>query len=114
MLILADYEGKSMSNLGIGDVRSPGEPSSHMEKLLQDISLHGIKQPVVVVAHNSTLYLLDGHHRAVLAYRLGVFLPALLMECGCASPFCDYALELAQFEHRKTQLAGWEWRAEHP
>ena len=51
--------GKTMSN-------------KQLDKLVKDIRVNGVKEPLTVTSHEGKTYILDGHHRALAAPRAGV------------------------------------------
>jgi RHS repeat-associated protein len=46
--------------------------NKQLDRLIKDIRVNGISNPLVVTAHDGRLYILDGHHRALAAPRAGV------------------------------------------
>lgn len=59
----------------IGDLfATHGQTMSNrqLDRLIKDIRVNGISNPLVVTAHDGRLYILDGHHRALAAPRAGV------------------------------------------
>ena len=56
---LVATHGKTMSN-------------KQLDKLVKDIRVNGVKEPLTVTSHEGKTYILDGHHRALAAPRAGV------------------------------------------
>lgn len=103
----SDY-GRPVGELEVADVRSPGEPASHMVALVADVATTGVRRPVVVADRPAGRELVDGNHRAVLA--VDADLPALVIACSCTGP-CPWVLMLTAACHAVTRTDGWEWTA---
>jgi len=43
-----------------------------MTDLIEDIKANGIQESVKYVEHNGTKYIVDGHHRVIVAKKLGI------------------------------------------
>jgi ParB-like chromosome segregation protein Spo0J len=43
-----------------------------MRALIKSIQANGIKEPIKYVVHNGEKYIVDGHHRAIVAEQLGI------------------------------------------
>jgi ParB-like chromosome segregation protein Spo0J len=46
--------------------------NKQLDKLIKDIRVEGIKEPLTVTEYQGKLYILDGHHRALAAPRVGI------------------------------------------
>lgn len=46
--------------------------NKQLDKIIKDIRLNGITDPLTVTAHDGRLFILDGHHRALAAPRAGI------------------------------------------
>lgn len=102
-----DYQLRFVSSMTVHEVRSPGEPLEHMQRLHNDVRTRGIQQPVVMVYPDA---LIDGHHRAVLAFHFNLTCPAVVIHCDHDDPQgCAQVIDLCAQQHKVTQEQGWEW-----
>ena len=57
-----------------------------MDILTKDIKANGMLEPIKYVSHGGTNYIVDGHHRASAALRLGTQVPVQQVEL----PYAGY------------------------
>lgn len=68
--------GNGVSNERVANlIPTHGQTMSRnqLDKLAKSIRREGLKEPLTVTQHNGRLYILDGHHRAIVAPRAGLF-----------------------------------------
>ena len=46
--------------------------NKQLAKLMQDIKENGIKEPIKIIEYEGSRYVVDGHHRLIVAKKLGI------------------------------------------
>lgn len=111
-----DYNDKLVAELTYNDVAVAGEPAAHGHRLREDVLAQGFKMPIIILDRGALgQKIVEGHHRAVLAYEEGLLIPTLIHNCNCDYEnldffgLCPIITVACREQHEATREAGWTW-----
>lgn len=113
-----DYNFELLSNLSFEEVYVSGEPPEHRERVRSSILENGIIEPIIVLQRRgrSRPVLIEGHHRAIVAYEHSLPAPVAIHRCACPSSdldyfgLCEFIRKECAIQKERSAHRGWEWR----
>lgn len=112
-----DYGEQYLFELSYADIGVNWEPESHKLSLEEDIIRSGVELPIITLKRRGNQErLVEGHHRAVLAYAYNFIVPVEYHNCSCPPDLLDSfglcpKVRRACVSHETlARKRGWDWQ----